>query len=173
MRVQTWGMSILHEFQMSIFPLLEVYDHMVGHAGARSSICIAHTDVTLTWSKVKVTDLLKFRKLLLYVYLLLFWRGAHNWWVITIVRDLVYSFSELYFWISPPVGGHVTSKFAKYWYHQNSLRFISALGDARSLWLWLRKPQQGVHPGDDHRQPLAGLFMVALCNRADHYIFAL
>ena len=29
----------------------------------------------------------------------LFWRGAHNWWVITI--DLVYSFWELYVWISP------------------------------------------------------------------------
>jgi len=37
--------------------------HMVGYGG--SPICIAHTDVTLTWSKVKVkvTDLLKFRKL--------------------------------------------------------------------------------------------------------------
>lgn len=34
---------------------------MVGHAG--SSVCIAHVDMTLTWSKVKVTDLLKFRKL--------------------------------------------------------------------------------------------------------------
>jgi len=34
---------------------------MVGLAG--SAICIAHTDVTLTLSKVKVTDLLKFRKL--------------------------------------------------------------------------------------------------------------
>jgi len=35
--------------------------HMVRHAS--SPICIAHTDVTLTRSKVKVTDLLKFRKL--------------------------------------------------------------------------------------------------------------
>jgi len=34
---------------------------MVGHAG--SPICIAHTDVTLTSSKVEVIDLLKFRKL--------------------------------------------------------------------------------------------------------------
>jgi len=34
---------------------------MVGHTG--SPIRITHTDVTLTWSKVKVIDLLKFQKL--------------------------------------------------------------------------------------------------------------
>jgi len=37
------------------------YGHMVGQAG--SPMCIVHTDVTLTWSKVNVTDLLNFRKL--------------------------------------------------------------------------------------------------------------
>ena len=37
-----------------------------------------------------------------------------------------------------PVGGHVTSMFAKCWYHQNPLGFISALAEARSLWLWLQ-----------------------------------
>jgi len=36
----------------------------------------------------------------------------------TIVWDIVYSFLEPDFWISPPVGGDVTSKFAKCWYHQ-------------------------------------------------------
>jgi len=33
----------------------------------------------------------------------------------------------------PPVGGHMTSKFAKCWYHQNPLGFISAQPEARSL----------------------------------------
>jgi len=37
-----------------------------------------------------------------------------------------------------PVCSHVTLKFAKRWHHQNSLRFISALAEARSLWLWLQ-----------------------------------
>jgi len=68
----------------------------------------------------------------------LFWRHADNWWVITIVCDLVYSFSEPAFWILPPVGSHVTSKFAKCLYHQNPLRFISVLAKARSLWFWLQ-----------------------------------
>ena len=57
-------MSILHKFQMAIFPSFPNgwgYSHMVRHAG--SPVCIAHADMTLTWSKVKVTDLLKFRKL--------------------------------------------------------------------------------------------------------------
>jgi len=37
-------MSVLHEFQMAIFP--HCCSHMVRHAG--SPMCIAHTDVTLT-----------------------------------------------------------------------------------------------------------------------------
>jgi len=41
---------------------------------------------------------------------------AQNWWLTTIVWHLVYSFLEPHFWISPPVGGHMTSKFAKCWY---------------------------------------------------------
>ena len=68
----------------------------------------------------------------------LFWRGDHNWWVITTVWDLVYSFLEPDLRISPPVGCHVTSKFTQCWYHQNSLHFIFALAEARSLWLWLQ-----------------------------------
>jgi len=66
-----------------------------------------------------------------------FWRGAQNWRLITIVWDLVYSFSEPYFWISSPFGGHVTSKIAKCWHRQNPQGFISALPEARSSWLWL------------------------------------
>jgi len=54
-------MSILHRFQIAIFPYSwRLWSHG-RHDG--SPICIAHTDVTLTLSKVKVTELLKFRKL--------------------------------------------------------------------------------------------------------------
>jgi len=58
--------------------------------------------------------------------------------LITTVWDLVYSYSEPDFLISPPVGDHVTLQFVKCWYHQNPLGFISALPAARSLWLWLQ-----------------------------------
>jgi len=67
-----------------------------------------------------------------------FWRAAKNWWLITIAWDLVYSYSQPDFLISPPVGGCVTSKFVKCWYHQSLLRFISVLPEARSLWLWVQ-----------------------------------
>ena len=112
---------------------------MVGQAG--SPMCTAHNDVTLTWSnvKVKVPNPLKFQNCtFLRVPLLLFWHGAHSWWVITIVWDLVYSFSEPHFLISPTVGCHMTSKFAKCCYHQNPLCFMSTLAEATSLWLWLQ-----------------------------------
>ena len=126
---QNWCLIV--NFKWPYFRNAGGYGHMVGQAS--SSMCIAHTDMTLTWSKVKlkVTDLLKFRKFHFSTSPPLFWRGAHNWWVITIVWDLVYSFSEPDFWISPPVGGHVTSNFAKCCYHQNSLRFISALAESK------------------------------------------
>ena len=75
-------------FKWPYFRTAGGYGHMVGHTG--SSIHIAHTDVTLTWSKVKVTDLLSFRKVhFLRLLPPLFWRGAHNWWVTTVVWDLV------------------------------------------------------------------------------------
>jgi len=124
-------------FKWPYFHTAGGYGHMVRHAGG--PICIAHTDVTLTWSKVKVTDLLHFRKLHFSTSTCsAIWGGAHNWWVITIVWDLVYSFSEPDFLISPPVGGHESSKFAKCWYNQNPLRFVSLLAKARSLWLRLQ-----------------------------------
>jgi len=51
------------DFKWPYFRTAWGYSHMVGQAG--SPICIAHTDMTLTWSKVKVkvTDLLIFQKL--------------------------------------------------------------------------------------------------------------
>jgi len=66
------GMSILQNFKEPYFRIAWGYSHMVGHVG--SPTCIVHADMTLTWSKVKVTGLLNFWKLrkiaLFYVYLL-------------------------------------------------------------------------------------------------------
>ena len=55
-----YGMSILHEFQIAIFPYCLRKFHVVGHAGSPTGI--VHADMTLTRSKVKVkvTELLKF-----------------------------------------------------------------------------------------------------------------
>jgi len=123
-------------FKWPYFHTAGGYGHKVGESG--SPVCIVHIDVSLTWSKVKVkvTDL-KFRKLHCSTSTSSAMHRDHNWRVNTILWDLVYSFSEPDFLISSPVGGHVTSKFAKCWYHQKSLCFISALTDARNLWLRL------------------------------------
>ena len=61
-------------------------------------------------------------------------RGAPNWWLIMVVCDQVYSFSEPDYWIFPPVSG----KFTKCWYHQNPLGFICMLPETRSLWSWMQ-----------------------------------
>jgi len=55
------GMSILHKFQMAIF-LYSLRLWSLDRACC-SPICIAHADMTLIWSKVKVkiTDFLDFR----------------------------------------------------------------------------------------------------------------
>jgi len=52
-------MSILHKFQMAIFPYC-LRNHTVGHAGSPTGT--VHADMTLTRSKVKVkvTGLWKF-----------------------------------------------------------------------------------------------------------------
>ena len=63
-------------FKWPYFPNGWGYSHMVRHAG--SPICIAHADMTLTWSKVKVTGLLKFRKFVLALSPLQFWCGAQK-----------------------------------------------------------------------------------------------
>jgi len=83
------------------FPYAWGCGHMVGHGG--SPICITHADMTLTSSKVqvKVTDLLKFHRLHFSTSSLPFWHAAQNWWLIATVWDLVYSYSEPHFWISP------------------------------------------------------------------------
>jgi len=92
----------------------------------------------------------------------LFRPGAHNWWVIMIVWDLAYSFSEPYFWIFLGVGGCVSSKFAKCWDHQNPLHFISALAEARSLLLWLQVGRnKPCMLAAMTVSPLAGLFYIS------------
>ena len=118
-----------------------------------------HVDVTVTWSKSRSRSL-SFSIWENSTFIRLspapFWRAAQDLWLITIVWDLVYSFSEPDFGISPLFGGHVTSKFAKCWHHQNPLGFISALPEARSLWLWL---QHAMHAGgDDHQPPSRVIF---------------
>ena len=113
------------------------YSDMVGHAGSR--ICTVHTDLTLTWSKVKVTDLLKFQKLHFSTSTssaILAWRSQ-----LMGDYDSMGPSVQLFgarFLNSPPVGRHVISKFATCWCHQNPLHFISVLAEARSLWLWLQ-----------------------------------
>jgi len=113
-------------FKWPYFRTAGGYGHMVGHAGP---IRIAHIDVALTWSnvKVKVTDLLKFRKLHFSTSTFMARRS-----------QLMGDYEARFLSFSPPVGGHVTPKFAKCCYHQNPLRLISALVEARSLWLWLQ-----------------------------------
>jgi len=90
---------------------------------------------------------------------------------------LVHSYSKPNVRISPPVGGYMTSKFVKCWYHRNPLGFVSALAAARSLWLWLQVGRNKLYTLVMMTvSPLVGLFYrhpLALCNRADHYIFAL
>jgi len=65
---------------------------MVGHAGSHT----VHADMTLIWSKVKSRSL-RFWSSENCTFVRLspppFWRGTQNWWLITIVWDLVYSFS--------------------------------------------------------------------------------
>jgi len=69
------------------------YRHMVGHAA--SPICIADTNVTFTSSKVKINSLTFWSfENCTFLRLLptLFSGGAHDWWVITIVWDIVTTF---------------------------------------------------------------------------------
>jgi len=101
------------------------------------------TKLTRSKVKVKITDLLKFQQLHFSTSTSSAVLACHRSHaqlmgdVITIVRDLVYSFLEPDFCISPPIGGHVTSKF---------------------------RPQQAVHAGGDDRQPPCGAFYF---NKAD------
>jgi len=71
-----------------------------------------------------------------------------------------------------PVGGHMTSKLAKCWYPQNLPCFVSALPEARSLWLWLQ--------GGNNKpctlaamtiNPLPGLFLKMQLNILENIIY--
>jgi len=109
---------------------------MVGPAG--SPICIAYADVTLTWSKVKLTDLLKFRKLLFSTSISSAILACS--WKLMVDYDCMGPSPQLFgirFLNFCPSWGHVTSEFTNCWHHQNSLLFISTLAEARSLWLCL------------------------------------
>jgi len=97
------------------------YDHMLRHAS--SAICIVHTDLTSTWSKVKVTDLLKFWKL----HFSTSTSSAILAWHSQLMGDYdsmgpslrLFGASEVL--ISP-----------------ESTAFYLTLADTRSLWLWLQ-----------------------------------
>ena len=105
----------------------------------RSPICIAHPDMTLTWSKVKVTDLVKFRKFYFSVSFSSTILACS--WKLMVDYDSIGPSLQLFgarFLNFSPVGGHMTPKFVKRWHHQNPLGFISAQLAARSLWLWLQ-----------------------------------
>ena len=87
------------DFKWPYFCIAWGWSHTVGLAGSPTGI--VHANVTLTQSKVKIMGLLKFWKLH-------FSRssppalqhGAQKWWLIMIIRDLVYSLLEPDFQIS-------------------------------------------------------------------------
>jgi len=154
-------MSILHWFQMAIF----LYCSGLQWHG-RCMYCTCWCDLDLIQRSWSLTSSI-------FANCILAW--SSKLMVDYDSMSLVYSYSKPNFWISPPVGGHMTSKFVKCWYHRNPLGFVSALAAARSLWLWLQvcrnKPYTLMTIS-----PLVGLFYgrpLALCNRAEHYIFAL
>ena len=110
----------VHKFQMAI--------SAVTWLGTGSPICNVHTNMTLTSSKVNVKILdLHFPKL---DY------STSTSSAIFALRSLMGNYDSMgpslqlfgsRFLKFSPLGGHVTSKFAKCWYHQNPLRFILSL----------------------------------------------
>ena len=136
------------------------YGHMVRYAG--SPILTAHTDVTLTWSKVNVTDFLNFWKLHFSASIssaILAWRSQ-----LVVDYDSMGSSLQLF--------GARFLNFSPSWRSRyfevremlispESTRFISALPAARSLWLWL---QVGCNKPCTLAamtvSPLAGLFFI-------------
>jgi len=111
---------------------------MVGHAGRPIPIRIAHADLTLNWFKVKVKviDLLNFRKLHFSASI----SSAILAWSSKRMVDYDGMGPRLY-----PIGArflnfsHMTSNFAKCWYHQNPLGFISSMPEKIAFWLWLQE----------------------------------
>jgi len=126
-----------------------------------------HTIITLTWCKV--TELLKFQKLLLSVSVfsaILAWSSRLI--VDMIIWDLVYSLSEPDFSISFPISYHVTSNFTNVDITGLSRGHISVLLDPRVtwsgvlvvlyvlcmlMWPWLSPRSRSC---SDDRQPLLG-----------------
>ena len=125
------GMSILHEFQMTIFPYC-------WRLRSHGRICIAHTDVTLTWSKVKVNvaDLLNFRKLYFSTSTssaILAWRSQLMGHYDSMGPSLqLFGVIFLNFSLSWRSRDFEVREMLISHYHQNQLRFISALPEARS-----------------------------------------
>jgi len=105
-----------------------------------------------------------------------FWRRAQNWWMITTVWSLVYSFlnqiSEFLShlavtWLPSSLNVDITST-------EHLLGIICPLPEASCLWLWLKVGlNKQCMLAAVTISPLPWLFMVALCNRADHNIFIL
>jgi len=149
---------------------------MVGHAD--SPIWIAHADTTLTWSKFKVTDLLNFGKLHFSTCIsssILAWSSKlmvdYDSWPMGPSLQL---FEASFLNFSPSwrsrdfeVREMLISSEATGFLSPRCLRL-------KSLWLWLQVGRnKPCTLAAMTVSPLAGLFMVALCNRADHNIFIL
>ena len=112
-------------FKWPYFRTAGGYGHMVGHAGP---IRIAHIDVALTWSnvKVKVTDLLKFRKLHFSTSTFMARRS-----------QLMGDYEARFLSCSPRWRSRDT-KVREMLLSPESTAFISALVEARTLLLWLQ-----------------------------------
>jgi len=125
-------MSILHEFQRAIFPCCL---RLVSRSGRLVFLCVAHVDMTLTRSKVKVTGLLSFRKLRFESPSPPQVCGeARNLWLITVAWNLVYSLLEPDFWSFFLVSYHITSNFQECRHYMTSKGHISLPRNAAVTW---------------------------------------
>ena len=112
---------------------------MVGHAASPTPTM--YVDVTLTRSKVKVTEHLNFWQLPITAHFYVcpppLSRGAQNWWLVVIVWDLVYSLSEPDFRIYLLIWNLLRQiKVPQRWYFTTfKWPYISVLGDASVTWL--------------------------------------
>ena len=97
-----WECQYFTKFKWPYFSSVWCYIHTVGHAGSPART--VYVDLTLTRCKVKVTDLLNFKKLRkLHISRSIssaIFASSPNWWLAVIVWDLVYSLLETDFRIS-------------------------------------------------------------------------
>ena len=123
-------------FKWPYFRTAGGYGHMVGDTN--NPIRILHTDVTLTWSMVKALTFWSSKSFfsMSTSSATLAWRSQLMGYYASMRPSL--QFFAARFLNFSPVGGHVTSKFSKCWYHQNTLRFISAMAEAKRFRLWLQ-----------------------------------